>query len=69
MACELLKTDPAHVLHVGAHPLEDVIGAQQAGLRAAWVNRNGDDWAHDETPHAEVHDLAQLVEMLDCVDR
>jgi putative hydrolase of the HAD superfamily len=69
MACELLKTDPAHILHVGDHPLEDVIGAQQAGLRAAWVNRNGDDWTHDEKPHAEVHDLAQLVEMLDCVDR
>ena len=69
MACELLKTDPAHVLHVGDHPLEDVIGAQQAGLRAAWVNRNDDDWTHDEKPHAEVHDLAQLVEMLDCVDR
>jgi len=54
---------------VGDHPLEDVIGAQQAGLRAAWVNRNDDDWTHDEKPHAEVHDLAQLVEMLDCVDR
>ncbi|MBT4395859.1 MAG: HAD family hydrolase, partial [Acidiferrobacteraceae bacterium] len=51
-------------LHVGDHPLEDVIGAQQAGLKAVWVNRNGDDWTHDETPHAEVNDLAQLVEVL-----
>ncbi len=65
MACELLEMDPAQVLHVGDHPLEDVIGAQQAGLCAAWVNRNGDDWEYEETPHAEVSDLAQLVRLLD----
>ena len=31
-------------LHVGDHPLYDVHGARDAGLRAVWVNRNGDAW-------------------------
>jgi len=65
MACELLAAKPSEVLHVGDHPVEDVIGAQQAGLKGAWVNRNGDSWSHETTPHAVVEDLAQLVDLLD----
>ena len=64
-ACELLAAKPAEVLHVGDHPVEDVIGAQQAGLRGAWVNRKGETWSHETAPHAVVEDLAQLVDLLD----
>ena len=50
---------------MGDHPVEDVIGAQQAGLKGAWVNRNGETWSHQITPHAVVEDLAQLVDLLE----
>jgi putative hydrolase of the HAD superfamily len=49
---------------VGDHPLEDVIGAQQAGLTAVWMNRSGDAWSHEQQPHVQVSDLAELAALL-----
>lgn len=52
-------------LHVGDHPLFDVHGAQQAGLRTVWVNRNGDDWPDDyEVPDIEVRHVGELQDLL-----
>jgi putative hydrolase of the HAD superfamily len=52
-------------LHVGDHPEHDVLGARQAGLRSAWVNRGGEPWP-DEHPGAdlEVTDLGVLADFL-----
>lgn len=48
-------------LHVGDHPLHDVHGARDAGLRAVWVNRNGDDWpAEYAAPDAEIRHVGEL---------
>ena len=52
-------------LHVGDHPEIDVVGASEAGLRAAWLNRNGHEWpAHLRPPDAIVHDVDELLQML-----
>lgn len=40
-ACELLNVAPEEALYVGDDPFLDVEGAQKAGLRAAWMNRDG----------------------------
>jgi FMN hydrolase / 5-amino-6-(5-phospho-D-ribitylamino)uracil phosphatase len=32
------------VLHIGDDPQADVVGAVQAGMQAAWLNRNGKEW-------------------------
>ncbi|MDP6947641.1 MAG: HAD-IA family hydrolase [Arenicellales bacterium] len=64
LACATLETEPDAVLHVGDHPLEDVIGAQQAGLTAVWMNRSGDAWSHEQQPHLQVSDLAELAVLL-----
>jgi FMN hydrolase / 5-amino-6-(5-phospho-D-ribitylamino)uracil phosphatase len=32
------------VLHIGDDPHADVVGAMQAGLQAAWLNRNSREW-------------------------
>jgi len=32
------------VLHVGDDPLADVVGAQRAGIRAVWLNREAREW-------------------------
>lgn len=64
-ACRRLGVAPADVLHVGDDPHTDVIGAQQAGLYAAWINRKGLPWTADSTPPAlVVRDLAALVDRL-----
>lgn len=52
-------------LHVGDHPLYDVHGARDAGLRAVWVNRNGDQWPDEyHLPDAEVQHVGELSDLL-----
>jgi putative hydrolase of the HAD superfamily len=56
---------PHETLHVGDHPLYDVHGAREAGLRTAWVNRNDDAWPDEyAAPDIEVRDVGELAEML-----
>ena len=53
-------------LHVGDHPETDIVGAQRAGLRTAWVNRSGDDWpGHISPPDAIVSTIAELLAVLE----
>jgi putative hydrolase of the HAD superfamily len=52
-------------LHVGDHPEHDVHGARQAGLRAAWVNRDNAPWpARHPAADLEVTDLGVLADFL-----
>lgn len=56
----------AQTLHVGDHPLYDVHGARDAGLRAVWVNRHGEKWPDDyAAPDGEVQHVGELDAMLD----
>lgn len=55
----------AETLHVGDHPLYDVHGAREAGLRTVWVNRNGDEWPDDyAVPDAQVTHVGELEALL-----
>jgi len=65
LACQMLEEDPGAVLHVGDHPVDDVLGALDAGFQAAWINRRADIWTHEREPHAEVQNLIELVDLLD----
>jgi putative hydrolase of the HAD superfamily len=56
---------PQEVLHVGDEPHTDVVGAHDAGLDAAWVNRVGADWpAELRPPRFTVPDLQSLADVL-----
>ncbi len=50
----------AHVLHIGDDPALDALGALEAGMQAAWLNRAGKSWAHAQKPQIEVADLSAL---------
>lgn len=52
------------VLHVGDDVALDVLGALDAGMQTAWVNREDHLWAPDRHPHATVADLAELCDLL-----
>ncbi len=53
-------------LHVGDHPEIDIVGAQEAGLRTAWINRNGDGWPeHVAPPDVIVSTIAELLTVLE----
>jgi putative hydrolase of the HAD superfamily len=56
---------PEQTLHVGDHPFYDVHGARDAGLRAVWVNRNGDEWPSEySAPDAEIRHVGELHQLL-----
>jgi putative hydrolase of the HAD superfamily len=53
-------------LHVGDDPEHDVHGARLAGLRTAWVNRNGDEWPEElPAPDRIVRDVGDLAALLE----
>ena len=64
-AVEAGGASAAETLHVGDHPLFDVHGAHEAGLRTVWVNRNGDEWPGEYTaPDIEVRHVGELAERI-----
>jgi putative hydrolase of the HAD superfamily len=64
-ACRSAGAAPGNVLHVGDHPEFDVAGAQKAGMRAAWMNRNGEAWPQGlAKPDAIVSGVDQLAALL-----
>lgn len=64
-ACARLSLAPIEVLHVGDDPELDVAGAQRAGLRACWINRDGLAWpAHLAPPDLVARDLPELHSLL-----
>jgi 2-haloalkanoic acid dehalogenase type II len=53
------------VLHVGDDAHLDAVGALEAGMQAAWVNREARPWSHERwQPHVTLSDLRTLVAAL-----
>jgi putative hydrolase of the HAD superfamily len=55
---------PEHVLHIGDDVTLDVLGALNAGMQAAWVNRADAPWPHEQEPHLTLTHLGELVELI-----
>ena len=51
---------PESVLHVGDDATLDALGALNAGMQTAWLNRADHRWPHEATPHVTVVSLDQL---------
>lgn len=51
-------------VHVGDHPVDDIAGAQRAGLRAIWYNPRQLAWDAVHTPDAQIKSLLELPETL-----
>ncbi len=66
-AAERLGVAPAQILHVGDDPEMDVVGARQAGMRTAWINRHGQVWpdALGEPPELDLPDMTALAAWLE----
>ena len=62
---ERCEVDPHQVLYVGDHPHYDVVGPEQAGMPAVWVNREQNKWPDDlPAPRHEIDSLYQLEALL-----
>lgn len=53
------------VLHVGDDAALDVLAAQACGMQAAWLNRSGQLWSHDQKPLATATTLTGLCSLLE----
>lgn len=60
-----LDVEAAGTVYIGDHPINDVIGATQAGLHAIWLT-GSHVWPKKHPPHALVADsLGEVVELID----
>jgi FMN hydrolase / 5-amino-6-(5-phospho-D-ribitylamino)uracil phosphatase len=53
------------VLHVGDDATLDALGALNAGMQAAWVNRSDHLWPHELEPHVTLSNLTELCELFE----
>ena len=52
------------MLHIGDDATLDALGALNAGMQAAWVNRSDHLWPHEQQPHLTLTTLTELCELL-----
>ena len=55
---------PDSVLHIGDDATLDVLGALNAGMQAAWLNRGDAIWPHEQEPHVTLTHLGELQDLL-----
>jgi HAD superfamily hydrolase (TIGR01549 family) len=55
---------PGQALHIGDDATLDALGAIDAGLQAAWLNRSDHPWPHPREPHVTLAHLSELPELL-----
>ena len=69
-ACRRLGIEPGQALFVGDRADIDVVGAQAAGMRVAWINRAGDALPSGiSPPDFDIRDLAELEGILSRASR
>jgi putative hydrolase of the HAD superfamily len=59
-AAGAIEVAPEHILHVGDDATLDGLGALNAGMQAAWVNRSDHLWPHEQAPHVTLTSLTEL---------
>jgi putative hydrolase of the HAD superfamily len=63
-AAGAVDTMPEGILHVGDDATLDGLGALNAGMQAAWLNRSDELWPHEQEPHVTLTHLGELQELL-----
>lgn len=63
-AAGAVEVQPEEILHVGDDATLDALGALNAGMQAAWLNRSDAMWPHEMEPHVTVVSLQELCDLL-----
>ena len=58
------ETMPQDILHIGDDATLDALGALNAGMQAAWLNRSDAIWPHEQEPHIELAHLGDLSDLI-----
>jgi putative hydrolase of the HAD superfamily len=64
-AAGAVETQPEDMLHIGDDATLDALGALNAGMQAAWLNRSDALWPHEQEPHLTLTHLGELAELFD----
>lgn len=64
-ALKQLGLNKNEVLHVGDSLSSDVAGANNCGIKVAWLNRNGKNLKNNYSPGFIVHNLTELLPILE----
>lgn len=68
-AAQLLKLDPGECMYVGDHPINDVRGAESAGMKAVWLMGFHQWPLPDTAPVSSVDALGDVLPLLDQAQR
>ncbi len=63
-SAQSLGLEAPQILHVGDDANLDVIGALNAGMQTAWVNRTDHLWSQTQLPHVTVATMLELCDVL-----
>lgn len=63
LAASYLRLEPEEILFVGDSPAHDIAGAGNAGMQAAWINRNGHTLPDGIHPDFQIHTLTDLLKI------
>lgn len=66
-ACQAAGSRPERTLHIGDHAEQDVLGALNAGLHAAWLNRDGHAWPHEHAAPRSFSCLRSLADFIEAL--
>jgi len=58
------EVQPGEILHIGDDATLDGLGALNAGMQAAWLNRSDALWPHEQQPQVTVATLTELCELM-----
>jgi len=64
-ACGAVEVQPGEVLHIGDDVTLDALGALNAGMQAAWLNRSDALWPHEQEPHVTLAGLDELKDLFE----
>ncbi|MBD62590.1 MAG: HAD family hydrolase [Gammaproteobacteria bacterium] len=64
-AQELSKVDFENILHVGDHPINDILGARNLGIEVMWFNLKKIDWVIDENPPIQFTKWSEFIEIFE----
>ena len=65
-----MAVQPSEMLHIGDDPVHDIAGAQSAGVKAVWLNREGRDWTEQGfEPDAVIHSLHDIHDVLAAIGK
>jgi putative hydrolase of the HAD superfamily len=64
-AAGAIDVAPECILHVGDDATLDGLGALNAGMQAAWLNRSDHLWPHEQAPHVTLTTLTELTALFE----